>query len=106
MKKPPIDLDSQPLDDYERETMAALDKALDEGTIVSHLTPERKAELEQAARNTLNPPKTRITTHLQTRDLSRLKAEALKMGMPYQTLLASVVHRYVEGTLVEKDPSR
>ena len=67
MKKQPINFDPQPLDDYERETMAALDKAFNEGTIVSHLTPERKAELEQAARNTLNPPKTRITTHLQIR---------------------------------------
>lgn len=102
MKHPPIDLDPQPLDDEERDLMEAWDKAFDEGTVVSHLTSERKAELEEAARNTLNPPKTRITTHLQTRDLSRLKAEALKRGMPYQTLLASIVHQYVQGTLVEK----
>ena len=102
MKKTSINLDIEPFDEYERETMAALDKAFEEGTIVSHLTPTRKAELEEIARNTLNPPKTRITTHLQTQDLVRLKAEALKRGLPYQTLLASVVHQYVEGRLVEK----
>ena len=103
MKKPQIDLDPTPFDDEERETMEALHKAIDEGTLVSQLTPKRKAELEEAARNTMNPPKERITTRLPKRDLSRLKARALEMGMPYQTLLASVVHRYVEGTLVERD---
>lgn len=97
-----IDLDPQPLDDYERETMEALDKAHDEGTIVSHLTPERQAELQEAARNTINPAKERITTRLPKRDLSRLKATAIEKGMPYQTLLASIVHQYVEGALVEK----
>lgn len=53
MAKPHTDFDPQPLDDYERETMAVFEKAFEEGTIVSRLTPERKAELEQAARNTL-----------------------------------------------------
>lgn len=71
MKKQPVDFDLQPLDDYERETMAALNKAFDEGTIVSHLTPQRKAELEQAARNTLNPPETRITSPLHIRNVEQ-----------------------------------
>lgn len=102
MKKMNLDLDPQPLDDEEREIMEALDKAHDEGTLVSHFTPERKAELEAAARNTINPAKEKITTRLPKRDLSRLKATAIEKGMPYQTLLASIVHQYVEGALIEK----
>jgi len=102
MKKPRINLDPIPFDDEERDLMAALDKAFDEGTIKSNLTDERRAEVQASARATMNPLKAQITTRLAQRDLSRLKAHALEMGMPYQTLLASIVHRYVEGTLVEK----
>ncbi len=98
-----LDLDPTPFDDEERETMDALGRAFDEGTVVSELTPERKAALEAGARATMNPPKKPITTRLAERDLARLKAKALELGMPYQTLLASIVHRYVEGTLVERD---
>jgi len=50
----------------------------------------------------MNPPKKPITTRLPEHDLARLKARALELGIPYQTLLASIVHRYLEGTLVEK----
>jgi len=97
-----IDLDPTPFDDEERETMEALDKAFDDGTLVSDLTDERRAAIEASARVTMNPPKAQITTRLAKQDLSRLKSRALELGMPYQTLLASIVHQYVEGALVEK----
>ena len=35
-------------------------------------------------------------------DLEKLKAKALEEGMPYQTLLNSVLHKYLTGKLVEK----
>ena len=98
-----INLNPTPFDDEERETMEALDKALDEGTLVSHLTPERQAELQEAARNTLSPPKKQISIRLAEADLVGLKARALRRGVPYQTLLSSIVHQFVEGTLVEKE---
>ncbi len=97
-----INLDPVPFDDEERETMEALDKALNEGTLASGLTEERRAAIEASARITMNPPKTQITTRLAKHDLSRLKSRALELGIPYQTLLASIVHQYVEGALVEK----
>ena len=100
MKK--LNLDPVPFDDEERDLMEALDKAFDDGSLVSHLTPERQAELQAAAKATMNPPKKQISTRLAERDLVRLKAKALEQGMPYQSLLASIVHRYVEGALVEK----
>ena len=103
MKKLKTEFDAAPFDDEERETMEALDTAFEEGTLVSHLTAERQAELREAARNTLNPPKKHISARLPERDLVGLKARALALGIPYQTLLTSIVHRYVEGTLVEKD---
>ena len=65
--------------------------------------PAMKAELEAAARATINPPKKPITTRLSVHDLSKLKVRAMQLGIPYQTLLASIVHQYVEGRLVEKN---
>ena len=103
MKKATSDLDPTPFDEEERETMAALSRAIDDGTLVSELTPERKAELESSARMTMNPPKVPITTRLAKTDLAELRARALALGMPYQTLLSSIVHQYVQGTLIEKE---
>ena len=44
----------------------------------------------------------RINIRLSSRDLRALQARALKEGMPYQTLVSSVLHKFVDGQLVEK----
>lgn len=49
--------DQAQFDDEEQATMETLDKAFEEGTLVFHFTAERQAELQEAARNTLNPSK-------------------------------------------------
>lgn len=95
-------LDPPFFDEEERRLIEEAEAALDQGT-VRPISPERKAELEAAARATMNPKKKAITTRLAERDLQRLKAKAMEKGIPYQTLLASIVHQYVEGTLVERD---
>jgi predicted DNA binding CopG/RHH family protein len=97
-----IVVDPPYLDDEEREIMEAFDKAFDEGTLVSELTPERRAEIEEAARNTMAELRKPISVRLPVEDLSRLKARATQLGLPYQTLLVSIVHQYVEGRLVER----
>ena len=45
----------------------------------------------------------RINIRLPSKDLRSLQARALREGIPYQTLVASVLHKYVDGQLVEKD---
>ena len=35
-------------------------------------------------------------------DIERFKAKALAEGMPYQTLINSVLHKYITGQLIEK----
>jgi hypothetical protein len=37
-------------------------------------------------------------------DLMDIQARALEEGMPYQTLIASVLHKFVSGRLVESSP--
>ncbi|NIM14345.1 MAG: antitoxin [Candidatus Aminicenantes bacterium] len=60
---------------------------------------EKKKELIEAARNT--PIKTkRITIRLSEQDLERLKVKAAETGIPYQTLIGSLVHQYASGRLI------
>ena len=66
-----------------------------------------KAELQRmrlAARATAIKDK-RVNIRLSSVDLLDIQARALAEGMPYQTLIASVLHKYVSGNLAEKKPS-
>lgn len=44
----------------------------------------------------------RINIRLSSRDLRTLQKKALAEGIPYQTLVASILHKYVEGRLQER----
>lgn len=44
----------------------------------------------------------RINIRLSSRDLRSLQARALREGIPYQTLVSSILHKYIDGQLVEK----
>ncbi len=46
---------------------------------------------------------TRINIRLSSRDLRAIQSRALREGIPYQTLVSSVLHKYVDGQLVEKN---
>lgn len=57
---------------------------------------ERRAYWQQAARGVLDGKRRRIAISIPERDLKRLKARAAEEGMPYQTLINSILHKYVE----------
>ena len=89
--------DALKLDDYEREILDAYES----GKLKSIAT---KADLERyraAARATLRKDR-RVNVRLASMDVEGLRARAAEEGMPYQTLIASVLHKYVAGRLVEK----
>jgi len=44
----------------------------------------------------------RVNIRMSRKDLEALQTRALEEGIPYQTLMASVLHKYVSGRLVEK----
>lgn len=44
----------------------------------------------------------RINIRLSSRDLRSLQARALREGVPYQTLVSSVLHKFVDGQLIDK----
>jgi predicted DNA binding CopG/RHH family protein len=56
---------------------------------------ERRAYWEQVARNTLDGKRRRISISVPERDLMKLKTRAAEEGMPYQTLINSILHKYV-----------
>lgn len=66
----------------------------------SDLTPERKAFVEQSAAQTFKKDK-RINIRISGRDLAAIQKRALEEGMPYQTLVASILHKYVSGSLYD-----
>ena len=55
----------------------------------------------EAARQTFNKSR-RINLRLTQRDLERAHSRAREEGIPYQTLLSSVIHKYLDGRLTEK----
>jgi predicted DNA binding CopG/RHH family protein len=57
--------------------------------------------LSQTAANTLNKDQ-RMNIRVTKNDLDGIKLKAIEEGMPYQTLVTSIIHKYVRGKLTEK----
>ncbi len=86
------------LDRYEREMLAAYEK----GALVSvRPTKAQLAAFREAARATFVKSR-RVNIRLSAADLMDIQARAYEEGVPYQTLIASVLHKYVSGRLHEK----
>ena len=62
---------------------------------------ERIAFMKNAVREDLNTKK-QVNFRINLNDLEKLKSKALVDGIPYQTLLNSIVHKFLNGTLVYK----
>lgn len=60
---------------------------------------ERKEELKEYARATIRKDK-RVNIRISERDLRELQRIALREGLPYQTLISSTLHKFVNGTLI------
>ncbi len=99
MKKPDF---YYQLEDDEDEILE-IEEALERGELTSVENVEQvKAALQKTAENYFARKDKRITLRLSGGDLALLKARAAKQGLPYQTMIASVLHQYVTGQLVEK----
>lgn len=70
-----------------------------EWTQVGNLS-KRKAELMQYARNTLKKDK-RLNIRIAERTLNELQKKAMSEGLPYQTYVSSIIHKFVTGKLIE-----
>jgi predicted DNA binding CopG/RHH family protein len=86
------------LDRFEREILDAYEK----GRLVSaHPTKAQLGAFRDAARATFIKNR-RVNIRLSAADLMDIQARAYEEGVPYQTLIASVLHKYVAGRLQER----
>lgn len=75
--------------------------AYEEGKLKAATPSKREiAEVKAVAGNTLRKDR-RVTIRLYDHDLRGIQKKALEKGIPYQTLISSMIHQYVEGALVE-----
>ena len=87
------------LDNEEKELVQSL--RTEEWVSVDNLEEKIKKH-QEIATNTLRKDK-RINIRLSSHDLEALKANAVEMGLPYQTLVSSVLHQYATGRLLQKN---
>lgn len=84
------------IDAYESEVLTAFEN----GQLKSIATKAELAKFKAAARATAIKDR-RVNIRLSSGDLSDIQVKALEEGVPYQTLIASVLHKYVTGRLAE-----
>ena len=88
------------LDAYEQEILDAFEA----GKLNYSATKSELDQMRAAARATAIKDQ-RINIRLSTGDLRDIQTKALQEGMPYQTLIASILHKYVTGKFAERQTS-
>ena len=84
----------EPIDEEERALMEAIENGETE--------PIPRDELEAMRADIMSASAKNITIRMQLDDLNGIKKMAKAAGMPYQTLINSIIHRYVTGGIVFK----
>jgi predicted DNA binding CopG/RHH family protein len=86
------------LDDEEKDILGSYER----GEWVPVTDPNQEIKkLQQYARNTLQKDK-RINIRMSSKDLDQVQVIAAQEGIPYQTLVSSIIHKYVSGYLIER----
>ena len=57
--------------------------------------------IKRAAENTFKKDK-RVSLRLYKHDYDGIQKKAMELGIPYQTLISAIIHRYIEGDLIPK----
>ena len=80
-------------------------QAFEQGELKSIASKSELAKFKAAAKATALKDH-RVNIRLSSGDLSDIQVKALEEGIPYQTLIASVLHKYVTGRLTERTAQR
>jgi predicted DNA binding CopG/RHH family protein len=75
-----------------------LARSLENEEWVSDLTKKEKKQYQEYARYSLNKKK-RINLRMTERDLKKIRAKAVEEGIPYQSLISMLIHKYNEGKI-------
>ena len=85
------------MNNLDKEEKDLLDSFQRDEWVSSKNIAVRKEELKEYARATIRKDK-RVNIRISERDLKELQRIALREGLPYQTLISSVLHKFVNGT--------
>ena len=86
---------------YDKEEESILD-AYKKGNLLLSTPSNKEIEaIKATARKTMVKDK-RITIRLYEHDYQGIQKKAMEMGIPYQTLISGIIHRYIEGDLTSK----
>lgn len=88
----------EPLDQEEKDLMESIER--EEWRSVKNIKQEKDKAIA-AARNTLKKDK-RINLRLTQKDYRQIQIKAIEEGIPYQTLISSIVHKYLNGSLAPR----
>jgi predicted DNA binding CopG/RHH family protein len=84
-----------PIDKEEKELMESIEQ--DEWRPVKNIKQEKEKAI-MATRNTLKKDK-RINLRLSQKDYHQIQIKAIEEGIPYQTFISSILHKYLNGSL-------
>jgi predicted DNA binding CopG/RHH family protein len=88
----------KPIDQEEIDLMESIER--DDWKPVKNFEKEKEKAIA-AARNTLKKDK-RINLRLTQKDYHQIQIKAIEEGIPYQTLISSIVHKYLNGSLTPR----
>ena len=87
-----------PIDEEEKDLMESIEKG--EWIPVKNIKKEKEKAI-MAARDTLKKDK-RINLRLSQKDYHQIQIKAIEEGIPYQTFISSIIHKYLNGSLSPK----
>jgi len=86
---------------FDREEKTIMD-AYEKGKLKLSTPSKKEIEaIKATARKTMVKDK-RITIRLYDHDYQGIQKKAMEMGIPYQTLISGIIHRYIEGELTSR----
>ena len=81
-------------------------KAFESGKLKQAKNANEERAMHKAVAKATFKKDARINIRLSLRDLRALQARALKEELPYQSLVSSMLHKFVDGQLIEKAASK
>ena len=84
--------EKQILESYERKEWKSVENA-----------KAQSQRYQEYARSTFQKDR-RVNIRVSTKDLEGIQKKAIEEGIPYQTLISSILHKYLSGRLIEKSP--
>jgi len=90
------------LDSEEKEIL----EAFESDKLKKSRNAKKKIKEHKAVAEATFKKDARINIRLSSRDLRSLQAKALMEGMPYQTFVSSVLHKFIDGQLVDKSANK